>query len=296
MRAEQNSTKGILLMIASAAVFSAQDGISRHLGESVNVYMVVMIRFWVFALFVLLSSSRARGGLRAVIRSKRPVIQFLRGALLITEICLMVVAYVNLGLIETHAIFACYPLLVAALSGPILGEKVGWRRWAAIAVGFVGVIIILNPGGGIVSPYSLVAFCGALTFAIYGLLTRYVAADDSAETSFFWIGIIGAVLITPLGLLHWQSMSLGDWGLTGILCLTAILGHGLLIKAYDVAEASVIQPFAFFQLPMISVIGLLIFSEVLRLNVVIGALIVVSAGLFTLWRQHMQEKRKRALS
>jgi drug/metabolite transporter (DMT)-like permease len=293
MPSPQNTRLGIWLMIATSAVFALQDGLSRHLGEATNVYMVVTVRFWFMAVFVTLVALRSPGGLPGAMRSAFPVIQPMRGLLLIAEICLMVVAFVKLGLIETHAIFVCYPLLVSMLSGPILGEKVGWRRWAAVLVGFVGVLIILNPGSGVFSVWALFPFASALMFAIYGLLTRYAARRDSSVTSFFWTGVVGAIAITPFGLTHWQSMSAGDWGLMAALCCTAVLGHWLLIKAYDLAEASAIQPFAYFQLPFVSLLGFLLFSETLRLNVLIGAAIVVGAGLFTLWRQRVREKQGR---
>lgn len=295
MSATQNPRLGITLMITSCAIFAVQDAISRHLGEAVNVYMVVTIRFWFFAAFVLAMAARAPGGIKGAVKTAHPWIQTLRGLLLIAEICLMVVAFVQLGLIETHAVFVCYPLLITVLSGPILGEKVGWRRWLAVVVGFIGVLVILNPTAGVFTAWALVPFGGALTFAIYSLLTRYVAAKDSATTSFFWTGIIGAIAITPLGLMHWQSMSGGDWALLAVLCCTAVIGHGLLIRAYDVAEASSIQPFAYLQLPFVSLIGLLVFHEALRINVVIGACIVAAAGLFTLWRQRVREKQAKQL-
>lgn len=294
MTSPQNTRLGIWLMIATSAVFALQDGLSRHLGEATNVYMVVAIRFWFMAIFVTALALRSPGGLRAAFASSHPVIQTARGLLLIAEICLMVVAFVKLGLIETHAVFACYPLLVSMLSGPILGEKVGWRRWMAVGVGFLGMLVILNPGGSVFSVWALFPFAAALMFAVYGLLTRYVARRDKASISLFWTGIVGAIGMTPFGLLHWQPMSAGDWGLMALLCCTAVLGHALLIKAYDLAEASAIQPFAYFQLPFVSLLGFLLFSETLRLNVVLGTAIVVGAGLFTLWRQRLREKQGRA--
>jgi drug/metabolite transporter (DMT)-like permease len=120
--------------------------------------------------------------------------------LLAVEICVMVLAFTLLGLVESHAVFTCYPLLVAALSGPILGEKVGWRRWAAIGVGFIGVLIILQPGLRVFQVEALVALAAALMFALYGLLTRYAARRDSAATSFFWTGTAGAVVMTAVGI------------------------------------------------------------------------------------------------
>ena len=290
MTTPQNTRLGIWLMIATSGVFASQDGISRHLADNYSVFMVVMIRFWVFALFVMALAARAPGGIRAASRSAMPWVQLARNLILVAEICVMVIGFVKLGLIEAHAVFASYPLLIAALSGPILGEKVGWRRWAAILVGFAGILIILQPGYTVFSPWALVPFLAAAMFAVYGLLTRYVARKDAASVSFFWTGVVGAVAITPFGLANWTWMTPGDWGWMATLCCTAVLGHWLLIRAYAVAEASAIQPFAYLQLVFASGIGITVFGEVLRLNVAIGAGIVVAAGVFTLWRQRVREK------
>ncbi len=290
MKTTQNQRLGIYLMIATTIVFALQDGVSRHLGANNNVYMVVMIRFWFFALFVMAIAARSEGGLRAAVRSKRPMTQIFRGVLLVAEVCVMVIAFVKLGLIESQAVFIAYPLIVAALSGPILGEAVGWRRWAAIGVGFAGVLIILQPGLSVFSPWALLPLISAFMFALYSLLTRFVSREDSAQVSFFWTGVAGAVAITPLGLMHWQPMSLADWGWMASLCLTAALGHWLLIRAYAVAEASALQPFAYLQLVWVSVLGLLFLNETLRLNVATGAGIVAAAGLFALWRERVRAK------
>ncbi len=292
MKTTQNQRLGIYLMIATTIVFAMQDGVSRHLGANNNVFMVVMIRFWFFALFVMAIAARSEGGLRAAVRTKRPLTQIFRGVLLVAEVCVMVVAFVKLGLIESHAVFIAYPLIVAALSGPILGEAVGWRRWLAIAVGFAGVLIILQPGLSVFSPWALLPLISAFMFALYSLLTRFVAREDSAQVSFFWTGVAGAVAITPLGLMHWQPMSAADWGWMAMLCLTAALGHWLLIRAYAVAEASALQPFAYLQLVWVSVLGLLLLNETLRLNVAIGAVIVAAAGLFALWRERVRAKSR----
>lgn len=275
---------GICLMIAATFIFSVQDGISRHLAGEYNVLMIVTIRYWFFAAFVIALAKRQSGSLRAAAATSQPWVQGFRGLLLVTEICVMVWAFVLLGLVESHAIFTCYPLLIAALSGPILGEKVGWRRWAAIGVGFIGVLIILQPGVAVFSPSAIVALASAFMFALYGLLTRYVARRDTAMTSFFWTGTVGALAVTPLGLWNWEPMIGSDWIWMSCLCVTGVMGHWVLIKTYEIAEASAVQPFAYLQLVFASSIGLLVFHEELSINVVVGAALVVAAGLFTLWR------------
>ncbi len=287
--AEQNTRLGISLMVATTMVFAVQDGISRHLAAEYNVMMVVMIRYWFFAAFVMTVAGRKAGGLRAAARSAFPWLQAFRGVLLAVEINVMVLAFVFLGLVESHAVFAAYPLLVAALSGPVLGERVGWRRWVAIAVGFVGVIIILQPSGGVFSPYAAIPLLAALMFALYALLTRYVARGDSSATSFFYTGVAGVFVATAIGMWFWVPMTGPDWGWMGLLCLTGALGHYLMIRCYEVAEASAVQPFAYLQLVFASALGLLVFGESIRWNVGLGAAMIVAAGLFTLWRARKAE-------
>ncbi|MFK7939778.1 MAG: DMT family transporter [Roseovarius sp.] len=282
---EQNTRLGIVMMVATTFVFAVQDGISSHLAGEYNVMMVVMIRYWFFAAFVLTIASRHAGGIRAAAATKQPLLQGFRAVLLVAEICVMILAFTLLGLIESHAVFACYPLLIAALSGPILGEQVGWRRWVAIFIGFIGVLVILEPGYGVFEPAAAVPLLAALMFALYGLLTRYVARLDTAATSFFWTGTVGSVAMTIVGIWFWEPMTRSDWGWMAALCVTGALGHYTLIKCYEVAEASAVQPFAYLQLVFVSVIGISVFSETIRPNVAIGVCLVVGAGLFTLWRQ-----------
>jgi drug/metabolite transporter (DMT)-like permease len=280
----------ILTMCLVAFIFSLQDGFSRVLGESYPPILVVMIRYWFFAIFVIALVSRQPGGLKRAMKSKRPITQTIRGVLLVAEVLIMVEAFVRLGLVETHAVFAAAPLMVAALSGPVLGEKVGWRRWAAIGIGFVGILVILDPGGGVLSIEALLPFGAALMFSLYGLLTRHVSRDYPSMVSFFWTGVTGAIAITIVGIWQWQWLAPMDWVWMLGLCLCGISSHYLMIRAYEMAEASALQPFAYTQLVWVSFIGVLIFNENLRPNVVVGAIIVVLAGLFTLWRTRVKSK------
>ena len=288
MTKPDNLRAAVLLMLLTTFVFALQDGISRHLAGSYNVIMVIMIRYWFFAAFVVALAARKAGGIRAAAATKQPVLQAFRGFLLATEVCVMVAGFTLLGLVESHAVFACYPLFVAALSGPVLGERVGWRRWLAIVAGFAGVMIILQPGVGVFDPAAIVPLVASAMFALYALLTRFAARLDTTATSFFWTGTVGAVVLTGPGLWLWEPMSAPDWAWMSVLCVTGALGHWLLIRCYELAEASAIQPFAYFQLVFAAAIGLLVFGENIRPEVAVGALVIVGAGLFTLWRERQQ--------
>ena len=276
---------GILLMIATTAVFATQDGFSRHLADKYNTMMVVMIRYWFFAAFVIVWAVMQSGGLRSVVRSNRPVLQIGRGVLLALEILVAVWGFTLIGLVDSMAIFAVYPLLVIALSGPLLGEAIGWRRWAAVGVGFVGVLIILAPTGAARSWAHLIPFASALMFALYQIMTRMASRDDSSKTSFFYTGVAGAVTATAFGLPFLEPMSLADQGWMAALCISGVLGHYLLIKALEMTQASTIQPFSYLHQVFASAVGVIVFGEVFGLNTIGGAALIILTGLFALYRQ-----------
>jgi drug/metabolite transporter (DMT)-like permease len=279
---DKDAKRGIWLMIAAVTVFAVQDGFSRHLAETYNTFMVIMIRYWFFAGFVVVLAMRQPQGFRAVVRTRHPWLHLLRASLLIAEVCAIVQGYTLIGLINSHAIFAVCPLLVAGLAVPLLGERIPWQRWAAIGAGLAGVLIILQPGSGVFSVASLLPFAAALMFAVYSLLTRLTTRDEPAFMALFWSGIIGAVLVTAIGLPNWEPMTSEDWVWMTVYALLALLGNWLLIRCYEVAEASSVQPFAYLQIVLVSLIGIAVYGEVLRMPVMIGGTIVVAAGLFAL--------------
>ena len=275
-------------MAVTMLIFAVQDGISQYLAREYNVFFIVMVRYWFFALFVVILCSKQPGGLRKAISTKQPFLQVFRGALLALEVIVMITSFTLLGLIESHAIFSIYPLLVAALSGPVLKEFVGWKRCSAIFIGFIGVMIILKPSNNLFSLEAIIPLVAALMFALYSLLTRYAARQDTSMTSFFWTGIIGAVVMSIVGSGYWIALKPVDWAWLGLLCILACLAHYLLIKCYELSEASSLQPFAYLQLLFATIIGLWIFSEKLEVHVVMGALLVVLSGLFAIWRERQK--------
>lgn len=276
-----NPTRGIWLMIATVFTFAMQDGFSRHLAETYNTQMVVMIRYWVFAVFVLMLAVRRPEGL-AAIRSKRLPWHVLRAVLLVAEICVMVYAYTLIGLIQTLAIFTICPLFVVAMSGPILGEKLSLRRWMAVGFGCIGVLVILRPGAGVFTWAALLPLASAFMFALYSVLTRLTTRDEPFFAAFFWPPIIGAVLMTGIGLPHWQAVLPLDWVYMMAYAAISVASNWLLQKTYQAAEASVVQPFAYLQIVFVTVIGIVVYDEVLRPNVAVGAVLVVLAGLYAL--------------
>lgn len=282
---QDNPRLGIMLMVATMTVFALQDGLSRYLAETYNVISIVTIRYVFLMLFVLAYSAKQQGGIRAVAGTQQLILQISRGVLMAAQICIAVLSFSSLGLVNFHAVFASYPLMVMALSVPILGEHVGWRRWLAVSVGFCGVLLILRPGTAMFSGASILPVIAALMMAIYGIMTRFAARRDSAIKSFFWTAIAGGVAMLSIAPPFWAPPQGSDWGWMGLLCLTGAVGHYLLIKALDATKASTIQPFAYLQLVFASSIGVLVFDDILDPMLLIGSAIIVSSGLFALQRE-----------
>ena len=289
----QNARRGLLFALAAITIFAIQDGISKHLATHYPPVFVTMIRYWAFAAFVIFWAMRGPGGLRVAARTSQPVLQLARGALLGLQIVVAITAFARVGLVNTLAIFAAAPLVVAALSVPVLGESVGWRRWTAIGVGFVGVLVILRPGPGILDSeiwLALVAMCG---IAIYGVLTRLASRRDSSQTSFFYTGIGGVLVLTAIGPFFWTNFVGVDWILMAILCVTGASGHYFFIRALEVADAVVIQPVTYLQIVFGAFTGIVVFGEALEWPVVAGAALVIAAGLFTAWREAVRARERR---
>lgn len=291
--AMKSNKSGYLFTLLAISIFAVQDGISKHLVSAYPPLLVAMIRYWAFMLFAVALAARSNGGLKTVVRTKRPWLQILRGLLLSTQIVIAITSFVWVGLAHSQAIFSSGPLMVALLSVPILGEKVGWRRWTAIAVGFVGVLFILKPQAGGFDVKVLVPIVGALLFSLYVIATRLASREDPAITSFFYTAVVGAVAMTCVGPFFWTPLAPHDWIWMGLLCLTGMSSHYFLIRAYDLLDAVVVQPLTYLQLVFSSAIGALVFGEVLNFNMVIGAIIVVGAGIFTVWRENRLARQGR---
>lgn len=282
----KSSKAGYIFTLLAISIFAIQDGISKHLVAAYPPLFVAMIRYWAFMLFAVTLASRTPGGLRRNVRTKKPVLQVARGLLLAAQIVVTITSFVLVGLAHSQAILSSGPLMVAILSIPILGEKVGWRRWLAICFGFVGVLLILKPDSGTFDTRFLLPLFGALLFSLYVVLTRYVSREDGAMTSFFYTGVVGAVTMSCIGPFFWTALAPHGWIFMGILCLTGVSSHYFLIRAYDMLDAVVIQPLTYLQLVFSAFIGVVIFGETLSATMIAGAVIVVAAGIFTIWREH----------
>ncbi len=191
----------------------------------------------------------------------------------------------------SQSIFQATPLIITILSIPLLGEVVGWRRGTAVLVGLVGVLVIINPVDVHFDISLLLPLVASVLFALYSIATRAVSREDSAVTSLFYAGVVGALAISLIGPFYWTEVVPSDWFALAALCVCGTLSHYFLIRAYGLLPAAEVQPVTYFQLVLNVMFAVLLFGETITYNMLVGALIVVGAGLFTIWREHQLAKR-----
>ena len=288
----KSKAHGYLFALAATTIFSFQDAVSKHLGDHYPAIFITMIRYWAFGAFCILVASRKRGGLKAAAATTRPVLQVVRGVLLATEVMIVITAFAHAGLAHSTAVLSATPIVVTLLSIPLLGEHVGWRRWSAIIAGLIGVLLILKPdASGFLDPWLLLPVVCCFMYAIYLVATRLVSRTDSPATSFFYTGVAGAVTATLIGPFFWTDLQGWDKAWMGLLCITGMTGHYLVIRAYELLDASAAQPITYLSLVYASLFGVLLYGETLTWNIVAGSAMIVGAGIFTFWREYVLRHR-----
>lgn len=280
---------GIWLTVAAIGIFGVQDTFAKVLVQDYAVAQVVMVRYWAFAAFSVWLAMR-QGGLMAALKAKRPGQQVLRGLLLIADVILFALAVRTMPLGELHAILLVFPILVTVFSIPILGEKVGPFRWAAVVAGFVGTLIILRPGMAVFGEGALYGLGAAGAFSLYVVFTRKTAHEDSTATAMVYVALTGMVVSTVPGIFAWQPLTLQAWGMIAGMWVTTSLGHYLVMRSLHHAPASVVQPFNYLMLPWAITLSFVVFGHVIDFVSLIGAGVVVAAGLTVMWRERVRRE------
>lgn len=283
-RRPDNVGLGIGLTVAAILVFGFQDALSKMLVQTYSPFQLAMMRFWAFAAFSIVLVMR-QGPLRQAFRSASPRLQVLRAALLVFDIWFFAAALRTVPLAELQAITLVYPLIVTLVAIPILGERVGPFRFAAVTVGFLGALVIVRPGGLPIDWGVGYAILAATLYALYIALTRRVSSQDSTATSMVYVGVVGLVLTSGVGVFHWQPMDLPSLGIMALVMTTSTLAHALMMVALSRAPASVIQPFNYTALPWGIVMSYLFFGHLIDTVSLIGGAVIVGAGLVVMARE-----------
>lgn len=284
--------RGILIQLAAVALFSVSDAMAKKLGETLPALEIAWLRYLAF--FALTVVPLLRRGGAGLLRSRAPGLQVLRAVGVVGSAVFFILALQRLPLAEATAINFVSPAFITALSILVLGEVVGWRRWSAIAVGLVGVLIVVRPGGEAFQASALLPVLSAAFWATAAVVTRKMAGGDPPATTLVWTAGIGLLLLTlalPFGFVVPTGAQLGLGLLIGLVSSAA---QWLVVLAYRAAPASVLAPFSYAQLVSSTLLGLLVFGAVPDGWTFVGAGVIVAAGLYTAHRERVRARERQS--
>jgi drug/metabolite transporter (DMT)-like permease len=287
--ADRRRVQAMGVAVLAFACFGVLDVSAKYLG-SVGLPALLVIWFRYAGHVVFAMATLRRANVVSVWRANRPRLQLLRGLFLFSATCCNFVAVRYLQLAETGAINFTIPLLVAAFAVPVLGERIGPRRWAAIVVGFLGVVLVIRPTPSLFQPVALLSLTSACFAAAYTLTTRLVAQADDHETSNAYAALVGAVLTTPFIPFVWQTPEGVAWLPVALVGTFGAMGHYLLVSAHQHAPAPILAPFWYTQIVPMLILGYLVFGDVPDALTMTGAAIVLASGLYVWWRERVTKR------
>jgi drug/metabolite transporter (DMT)-like permease len=268
---------GIILTVVSMFFIASMDATGKFLSQNFPIIQILSIRFVIFFTFALVMALRVKH--RSIFRSQMPLAQIIRSLVLAIEVSVFIFAFSLMPLADAHAIAAVAPLIGTMLAGLILGEAIGLRRWISVAIGFVGALVIIRPGMGVMSWTAVIPLAGAFLWAGYQVLSRRVALGDRPETTALYTAFVGMVIFGVMAPFVWQSATTFEWSILILNGVLGSIGHIILLKALDVAPASALQPFNYALLLWAILIGYVVFSDLPDILTFVGAGIVVFGGL-----------------
>lgn len=287
------SVAGPALMLLGMLMFALNDTMGKWLVASYGLGQVVLLRS--LAALVILVPMVWMAGLPALTKAERPWMQLARVVCSTAEVFCFYYAVMYLPLADVMTYWLAAPIYVAALSPLLLGDHVGWRRWTAIAIGFVGVIITLEPSAAMFTAPAVISIIGSAAFAFMMISGRFLRGTPDTTLVFFQVmgaGLAG-LAFAPF---DWSPIQSGfDLGLLGLLGIVAMAAHMLVNRALKISDAATVAPLQYTLLLWAVIFGWMFFGDVPRLTMLIGAALIVASGLFIFIREQMLKKRDTVL-
>ncbi len=271
-------------MCGAVALFACLDATAKYLNTQMDSLEIAWARYTsAFVLTLIVSNPITHTGL---LRTRSLKLQLIRSVLLVASTALNFLALRWLQLDEALSIIFTFPFIVAIISGPMLGEWIGWRRWSAIGFGFAGVLLITRPGLGGMHPAAFISLAATFCYGFYAVITRIVSRVNSNQTSLFYANFIGALVMLPVIPFVWQPPA--NWLIALMLAMIGVFGsagHYFLIAGHKLAPASVLSPFIYTQLIWVVILGYVVFDHVPTGWTMAGAAMVIGSGLYLLYRE-----------
>ena len=282
-QSKSETVGAVLLLTCGVILFAVMDGISKLMSTESSVVQLVWARY-MFAVPVVLAVTAPSAWLR-LLQSEQPGLQVGRSLLPVLANTTAVMALGLMPLADATAITFVYPLLVVALSVPLLGERVSARSWLGVAAGFAGILVMVRPGAGTVAWTGLFPLATAFFFGLYQVLTRLVSREDRPVVTLAWTIAAGLAVTTALLPFRWNHVDGSDWLLLILSGILFGLGQLLLIRAFAMAPAAVLAPFSYVQIIAAVVFGAVVFGQLPDTWTLAGITLVVLAGVYVLRRQ-----------
>lgn len=281
---------GIALLSLAVLCFAILDGLAKYLSRYHTVPSLVWARYAVHTLLMLGLFGPRMG--RGLIRTRRPWMQLLRALLLLGATLFFMSGLLYLPLAEATAINYLNPLLVTALSVPLLGERVSLHSGLAVLCGFVGVLIVVRPGSALFTPAILLPLAAAVCLSLYQIITRKFSGAENGTTTNFITGLVGAVLMSVLLPWTWSMPTPGHALLMMGLGIVGFCGHQLLIKAFEHTTPAVLAPFSYGQIVWAALLGYLVFDALPDIGSILGITVITASGLYVAYHHSTQPRRR----
>jgi drug/metabolite transporter (DMT)-like permease len=293
-RPADNKPVALLLLLLTTVMFATGDSIAKLAVGTLHPVQMLFVRCAIVVAFTVPYALWKIGP--AVFHTDHPKTQIFRGFAILGSSFLFVSGLSHLPLADASAINFVWPLLITVLSVLMLKEKVGVRRWAATLLGFAGMLLIIRPGTSAFQMAALYPLGAALLWSFAAVVTRSVSAHDRAATTLVWTSLVmlaGATVLIPF---FWRPMTGQEWLLMGLIGGISIVGHSMLVFAYERASASFLAPFSYAQLVWATILGYLVFGSLPDRWIAAGAILIVASGIYTAHREHVRarEARERA--
>ncbi|MFO0995252.1 MAG: DMT family transporter [Alphaproteobacteria bacterium] len=283
---KSRALRGIMYLLLALLIFGCMDAIVKQLRTEYPALFIMWVRyiFQQVAVIILL----VRLGSFGLLRTTRPVLQTVRALINVGSSFFFLTGLAYLPLADAGALGMVSPMFVTALSVPFLGEKVGVRRWSAVIVGFIGALIIIRPGMGVVHPGALFILASALCYASYQITTRILSTTDAPATTLFYTTFVGLLASSAAVPFAWVDAPREIWALLAFQGTMAAVGHFFLISALSLSPASMLAPFNYTSLVILTVLGYIFFHQFPDHFTALGALIIVGSGLYIIYRERVR--------
>lgn len=282
--------RGIGLFLAATTLFAVADTIAKFLTAELPIVQINWMRYLIFAAMALLLSTRTSGH---AFRVQRPRLQILRGCCVVSSSVLFIYGIREIPLAEAASIGFVAPLLITVLSIPLLGEVVGIRRWAAVIVGLIGVLVVMRPGTGAFQPAALWIVASASCWSLGLILTRKMAGTERAATTLLWSAATGVIILSVLMPFNFKMPTPTQLGLALVQGILSSVGQWMVIQAHRTAPASTLAPIIYVQLIWSTIAGYIVFAAFPDRWTILGAAIIIASGLYTAHRERVRAREKR---